>query len=289
MEDSTKDNNQAHSAHDNKMKRKSKKIDLSENHYKKVLLELVLTFLGGLIGAFVGNGPFRILFIFIGTILGIILGVILVLLLFSKHKNSYKSTDNKNIPQSTSELVNYWNETIQAEYILRSYAAERLRRNEFWLQTINIYYSCFTAGLALLSLKNDNELLTTASALFTVLVAILVTYANAQKYGNRSNDLRTNCNDLYNSLLDCMLLNNQESNFESCEKSNNINNVASTFIKKLGDSENYSVIDIWKKEKSKLYSVYLLASIAIIAGLIIIPILFVIFHWNDIIPGSLLN
>ena len=66
------------------------------------------------------------------------------------------------------------------------------------IQLISIYYSVFTAILAVLGLvgKELNDFLDVPSVLFTIAVAILVTFANAQRCGSRANDLSSNCSDL---------------------------------------------------------------------------------------------
>lgn len=71
-------------------------------------------------------------------------------------------------------------------------AANRLQRTETFLQGINIYYSCFAAVLSVLSLISDSKALAVWSVLLTVILAISVVYFNAQKYGNRAQELKTN-------------------------------------------------------------------------------------------------
>lgn len=55
-------------------------------------------------------------------------------------------------------------------------AANRLQRTENFLQGINIYYSCYTAVLAVLSLVVENKSLSVWSAALTVILAISIVY-----------------------------------------------------------------------------------------------------------------
>jgi len=123
----------------------------------------------------------------------------------------------------------------------------------------NIYYSCFTAVIAIWSISGSGNFLSIPSAILTILVAILVTYANAQNCGNRARDLEANCRDISNTLTKFLL--------EVDEKSDKvaIQSIMEKFYKELGDSEAPSNVDIWKSENNALYPLYLtLASILII-------------------------
>lgn len=76
--------------------------------------------------------------------------------------------------------------------INRIHAANRLLSTEKFLQGINIYYSCFSAVLAILSLFVKDTFFSVWSVIFTVVLAISIVHLNAQKYGNRSQELKTN-------------------------------------------------------------------------------------------------
>lgn len=94
-------------------------------------------------------------------------------------------------------------------------AANRLQRTETFLQGINIYYSCFTAVLSVLTLLTENAALSVWSVLLTVILAISIVYLNAQKYGNRAQELKTNYIALHRLLFEIEAdeANNDTSNF----------------------------------------------------------------------------
>lgn len=94
-------------------------------------------------------------------------------------------------------------------------AANRLQRTETFLQGINIYYSCFTAVLSILTLLAENAALSVWSVLLTVILAISIVYLNAQKYGNRAQELKTNYIALHRLLFEIEAdeANNDTSNF----------------------------------------------------------------------------
>ena len=172
---------------------------------------------------------------------------------------------------------------VKQIYYCRDYAAKRLTQDEFWIQILSIYYSVFTALLAVLSLVGDakNDFLDVPSVLFTVAVAILVTFANAQRCGSRANDLNSNCNDLGERFSEVMsIIDAPIYSSDSTEKASEFNNVElkncmSHFYKNLGDSERHSFVDEWKYANSWLYYIYLAIKIILIYLLIIVPLVFV--------------
>lgn len=84
----------------------------------------------------------------------------------------------------------------------RTKKAKRLETEGKWENRLNIYYSCFTAALAVLSVSPGSSFLTLPGAVFTVLLAILVIYASAQRSVERAHDLRANCRDIQRKLLE---------------------------------------------------------------------------------------
>ncbi len=187
------------------------------------------------------------------------------------------------------QLIDEHLKRIEETIALRNLATVRLKTNEFWLQTINIYYSCFTAILALLSLKEGADFLTVPSAIFTVTVAILVAYANALKYGSRANDLRANCYDLMTTQTNLYLLKNQlpKTLCFPISKSINITEIQNTlneYVKNLAGSENHSIIDEWKHDKNpKYFWFHILPLSALIFLFFMIPIIFLIWKHTDFI------
>lgn len=81
-------------------------------------------------------------------------------------------------------------------------AANRLLDSERFLQGINIYYSCFSAVLAIFSLISQERALGVWSAIITVILAISIVYLNAQKYGSRSQELKNNYIALHKLIFD---------------------------------------------------------------------------------------
>lgn len=167
---------------------------------------------------------------------------------------------------------------------LRTLTAERLQRNDFWLQACNIYYSCFTAILALLSLRKDSDFLTVPSAMFTVTVAILVAFSNSLKYAHRASDLRANCNDLKISYVELTSFKLKHKNTTVFDNSLNeeLNTLINDYLKKLSDSEYHSIVDVWKMRKEKKYAIlYCLPIVAFWIFLFILPILFIVWRYSD--------
>jgi hypothetical protein len=74
----------------------------------------------------------------------------------------------------------------------RIHASNRLITNESFVQGINIYYSCASAIVTVLSLIFPQKNYGIVSALLTVILAISIVYLNAQKYGSRAQQLQSN-------------------------------------------------------------------------------------------------
>lgn len=159
----------------------------------------------------------------------------------------------------------YCTKEIENTLNRRKSAVQRLRNFEFWIQIINVYYSCFTAIIAIIGLSENGSFLSVPSTLFTVTVAILVTYANSQKCGQRANDLQINCNDLQKNLTDLLL----------CKSDDEVKKVMDEFYKNLGDSETGSIIDEWKHSHKWKYKVFYIFPVTIlIIAFFMVPILF---------------
>lgn len=253
---------------------------------KTIMCLLAAAFWGAFLGVTIQPHLSNILLVVIG---------ILVCLIFFWGKNiclqrsgviseSIVNPEGMNIDELDKNI-----EHIERVLKVRQYAAERLRGNEFWIQTINIYYSCFTAVLALCSLRNEADFLTLPAACFSIIVALLVTYANAQRYGARANDLRANCIDLELSLQQCHQLiidlkqkQDKEPFDTGYEK---LKDIMREFIKKQGDSEEPVPADRWKYSKDEVdhikYIVYMWIKACFIMVLLIIPIIYVIVNYNN--------
>ena len=193
-------------------------------------------------------------------------------------KNTVIVIDNNNenfIEQIDSYAKECYCE-VKAIYFCRQSAAKRLKYIEFWIQTVNIYYSIFTAILAVFSLTQHSEFLQIPSVLFTIVVAILVTYANAQRCGSRSKDLAANCIDLgkiYTEII--AFINSYEYKYKDCGSHEKLEEKMKKFYSCLGDSEEHGIMDRWKYINSYLFYVYIAGIIIFISLLFIIPIGFV--------------
>lgn len=181
-------------------------------------------------------------------------------------------------------LIDKYIKEIDTTLKLRTLAAERLQRNDFWLQICNIYYSCFTAILALLSIKEGSSFLTVPSAIFTVTVAILVTFSNSLKYAHRASDLRANCDDLKISYMELTsfkfeLINTRIFD-DSCNQ--NLNIIINDYLQKLNDSEYHGISDVWKLKNPIKYALFYCFPLIIFwIFLFILPILFIIWRYSD--------
>lgn len=261
----------------------------NENGGKKYWYFLCAAFAGGFIGTLICPHLNNLLFTLIGVLIGLIFSWFYSLCTRKPISGSVYSIEEK---FTDIEQLNESMKIMERILTLRTCAAERLRQNEFWIRTLNIYYSCFTALLALCSLREKAEFLVLPSACFTITVAILVTYANAQKYGDRANDLRANCIDLELSVQECRNLNQIAVKKRDKTKStlgeneeNELKRIMSDFIKKQGDSESHTISDAWKcsrdaEDKIK-YSVYLGIKAGMIFILFLIPVLYVGMNYGN--------
>lgn len=82
--------------------------------------------------------------------------------------------------------------SVEYTRLNRIQASNRLLANEHFVQSINIYYSCFAAIITVLSLIYPDKRYSVLSALLSVILAISIVYLNAQKYGSRAQQLQSN-------------------------------------------------------------------------------------------------
>ena len=71
-----------------------------------------------------------------------------------------------------------------------------MKVQDFWTKVLGVYYSVFTALLAIIGVKEGAEFLTLPSACFTIAVALIVCATNAQNFAGRAHDLEVNVEDL---------------------------------------------------------------------------------------------
>ena len=132
--------------------------------------------------------------------------------------------------------------SVSTTRLNRINAASRLLQTERFLQGINIYYSCFSAILAILSLISDRKELAVWSTVVAIILAISIVYLNAQKYGNRSQELKNNYIELHKLLfeIDAAIAKNDEENVEE---------LTGKYCKLLQTSENHINYDYLKQKK----------------------------------------
>ena len=129
-------------------------------------------------------------------------------------------------------------EEIEKTYELRYITYQRLRVQNFWTRILEIYYSVFTALLSVCSIMKNGEFISQHSVCFTVAVAILVCFANAQNFSGRAHDLEAN-------LADLLKLKNKANSLKVGKKQICVE-LYKEYIKKCGDSEYHSIIDVYK-------------------------------------------
>lgn len=219
----------------------------------------------------------------IALTLGILIGIFIILL---RLHNSIDFPD-KNKREFLESLDAYANECyyeVKCVYSCRRFAAQRLMWSEFCIQTVNIYYSVFTAILAVFSLTPKSDFLQIPSVLFTITVAILVTYANAQKCGSRSKDLAANCSDLGKRYTEIVSLINSDAYKYACGKSHaELKEKMKEFYNDLGDSEDHTIVDEWKYTDSWLFYFYIAAIAILVFLLFIVPIGFIGLYHTEFI------
>lgn len=153
-----------------------------------------------------------------------------------KRKKSYEE------PLKEYAVLKHLKRNIAKTRINRINAANRLLSTERFLQAINIYYSCVSAGFAILGLTIDNKIFIVWSVIFTVVLAISIVYLNAQKYGNRSQELKNNYISLHELLY----------KVELAEAKNDVGNLSAfsdEYCKLLQTSENHNNMDNLKRKK----------------------------------------
>lgn len=134
---------------------------------------------------------------------------------------------------------------MMAHRILGKHACQRLKVQDFWTKVLGVYYSVFTALLAIIGVKEGAEFLTLPSACFTVAVALIVCATNAQNFAGRAHDLEVNVEDL-KSLEDEIKigkLDGENGHIDGYKK----------YRKKCRDSEEEGILDRYKYYGYKCY------------------------------------
>ena len=202
-----------------------------------------------------------------------------------KRKSSYEE------PLKEYAVLKHLKRNIAKTRINRINAANRLLSTERFLQAINIYYSCVSAGFAILGLTIDSKIFMVWSVIFTVVLAISIVYLNAQKYGNRSQELKNNYISLHELLYKVELA-------EAKNEVENFSVFADEYCKLLQTSENHNNMDNLKRKRDNEEGLSVIEMIyyygiktlwfAVKAFLIVVPlILFGFFAHKGIFSGIL--
>lgn len=143
------------------------------------------------------------------------------------------------------EALLHLKRSVKMTRINRINAATRLLQTEDFLQGVNIYYSCFSAILSVFSLLTENKSLSIWSTVMTICLAISIVYLNAQKYGNRSQELKTNYIALHGLLFEIEIAESKNEEYKFTE-------LSQKYCKLLQTSENHIRIDyLTQKKESK--------------------------------------
>lgn len=162
---------------------------------------------------------------------------------------------------------------VKETYILREMACQRLKVQDFWTKVLGVYYSVFTALLAIIGVKEGAEFLTLPSACFTVAVALIVCATNAQNFAGRAHDLEVNVEDL-KSLEDEIKigkLDGENGHIDGYKK----------YRKKCRDSEEEGILDRYKYYGYKCYKYIVGLECALLLLCFLIPIIYVIIARKD--------
>ena len=116
-----------------------------------------------------------------------------------------------------------------------------------------------------------------AFALFTVTVALVVAFTNAQNFSGRFQDLKANCADLYESFLECVRLSRE--NTPGPELNQKVAQILDDYNGKLADSEDHGLVDYCKYHQPFWYAVYLAVGTAFVVFLFAVPLVFVWRNW----------
>lgn len=181
---------------------------------------------------------------------------------------------------SKAETLEYNRDKVAIILAERTKSAKRLEAEGKWIDRINIFYSCFTAILAIIGVtKYNTDFLPIISACYTVILTILVVYASTLRCIARAHDLRANCIDLEKILKDidsemetAITINNDTRTVTDNDAYDKASKLIDKALELQKDSEYPSAEDREKCElgagKALLYGVFVLFAIATIVYLV---------------------
>lgn len=121
-------------------------------------------------------------------------------------------------------------------------ASERLLSHAKYIEILNVYYSIFVIILSLISLTEQDHILSMASLACSIALTIFIIYANAAGYRERSFSLKQNYIDLQLLLDQLAYINGDDSK--------SVMNISNQYAELLKSSENHIPIDLYQLKAS---------------------------------------
>ena len=131
-------------------------------------------------------------------------------------------------------------------------ASERLLSHAKYIEILNVYYSIFVIILSLISLTEQDNLLSIISLVCSIALTISIIYANSAGYRDRSSSLKQNYIEL--QLLLDQLSSTNDSDTEG------IMSISTKYAELLKASENHIPIDLYQLKASSTESDFKLSS-----------------------------
>jgi len=121
-------------------------------------------------------------------------------------------------------------------------ASERLLSHAKYIELLNVYYSIFVIILSLISLTEQDDVLSMVSLVCSIALTISIIYANAAGYRERSLSLKQNYIELQ-LLLDRL-------SYINDDDSETVIDISSQYAELLKSSENHMPIDLYQLKAS---------------------------------------
>jgi hypothetical protein len=121
-------------------------------------------------------------------------------------------------------------------------ASERLLSTAKYIETLNVCYSIFVILLSMLSLKENNDQISFTGLTSSIVLTILIIYANATNFRERSSALKQN-------YINLQLLLDRLTNIEASDV-DAIMEVDEKYAELLKTSENHIDMDMYKLKSS---------------------------------------
>lgn len=123
-------------------------------------------------------------------------------------------------------------------------ASERLLSHAKYIEVLNVNYSIFVIILSLISLTEQDHMLSMASLVCSIALTIFIIYANAAGYRERSFSLKQNYIELQLLLDQLTYVNGGDLK--------TVMNISSQYAELLKSSENHIPIDLYQLKASKV-------------------------------------